>query len=219
MSVTAVVGGPVGRRGQGQDRRPARRAGAARHPRTGRRQRRPHGHQSAGPLCPAPGAGRHLQPRDALRHRHRRGAQPGHPARRARRAPRARREDRQPADQRARPPGDALPSAGSTVPTKPARGSQAIGTTGRGIGPCYVDKVARTGLRAGDLRDPAAFREKLAFVIERKREILAAIPDAPAWDWRRRRGRVPGLRRAPGALRPRSRARGQRGRGLAARPC
>jgi adenylosuccinate synthase len=62
------------------------------------------------------------------------------------------------------------------------RGSQAIGTTGRGIGPCYVDKVARTGLRAGDLRDPASFREKLAFVIERKREILAAIPDAPAWD-------------------------------------
>jgi adenylosuccinate synthase len=62
------------------------------------------------------------------------------------------------------------------------RGSQAIGTTGRGIGPCYVDKVARTGLRAGDLRDPASFREKLAFVIERKREILAAIPDAAAWD-------------------------------------
>src|SRR3954471_19164987 len=62
------------------------------------------------------------------------------------------------------------------------RGSQAIGTTGRGIGPCYVDKVARTGLRAGDLRDPARFREKLSFVIERKREILAAIPEAPAWD-------------------------------------
>jgi adenylosuccinate synthase len=64
------------------------------------------------------------------------------------------------------------------------RGAQAIGTTGRGIGPCYVDKVARTGLRAGDLRDPAAFREKLAFVIKRKREILAAVPDVPAWDSR-----------------------------------
>jgi len=63
-----------------------------------------------------------------------------------------------------------------------ARGSQAIGTTGRGIGPCYVDKVARTGLRAGDLRDPASFRAKLAFVIARKREILADIPDVPAWD-------------------------------------
>src|SRR5919202_405050 len=62
------------------------------------------------------------------------------------------------------------------------RGSQAIGTTGRGIGPCYVDKVARTGLRAGDLRDPAAFREKLAFIIARKREILAGIPDTAAWD-------------------------------------
>jgi len=62
------------------------------------------------------------------------------------------------------------------------RGSQAIGTTGRGIGPCYVDKVARTGLRAGDLRDPESFRDKLAFVIQRKREILADIPDVPAWD-------------------------------------
>ena len=62
------------------------------------------------------------------------------------------------------------------------RGSQAIGTTGRGIGPCYVDKVARTGLRAGDLREPARFREKLSFVMERKRAIRSDIPDDPAWD-------------------------------------
>ena len=62
------------------------------------------------------------------------------------------------------------------------RGKGAIGTTGRGIGPCYVDKVSRVGLRAGDLRDPAAFRAKLAFLIERKRAIRAdAIPD-PSWD-------------------------------------
>ena len=37
-----------------------------------------------------------------------------------------------------------------------------IGTTGRGIGPAYVDKMARMGIRIGDLRDPEAFREKLA---------------------------------------------------------
>jgi adenylosuccinate synthase len=37
-----------------------------------------------------------------------------------------------------------------------------IGTTGRGIGPAYVDKMARMGIRIGDLRDPASFREKLA---------------------------------------------------------
>ncbi|HWP28274.1 MAG TPA: adenylosuccinate synthase [Chloroflexota bacterium] len=66
-----------------------------------------------------------------------------------------------------------------------SRGAQRIGTTGRGIGPCYVDKVARLGLRAGDLRDPAGFRAKLAFAIERKRAIradIAAIADDPAWD-------------------------------------
>ncbi len=63
-----------------------------------------------------------------------------------------------------------------------SRGTQAIGTTGRGIGPCYVDKVSRVGLRAGDLRDPADFRAKLAFLIERKRTIRADAIDDPAWD-------------------------------------
>jgi adenylosuccinate synthase len=65
------------------------------------------------------------------------------------------------------------------------RGKQAIGTTGRGIGPCYVDKVSRVGLRAGDLRAPDIFRAKLAFLIERKRTIradVAEIADDPAWD-------------------------------------
>ena len=38
---------------------------------------------------------------------------------------------------------------------------QKIGTTGRGIGPAYMDKVARTGIRAADLLDEEAFREKL----------------------------------------------------------
>ncbi|HZR98053.1 MAG TPA: adenylosuccinate synthase [Chloroflexota bacterium] len=62
------------------------------------------------------------------------------------------------------------------------RGHGAIGTTGRGIGPCYVDKVSRVGLRAGDLRDSGEFRAKLAFLIERKRTIRAdAVPD-PSWD-------------------------------------
>lgn len=47
-----------------------------------------------------------------------------------------------------------------------ARGKQAIGTTGRGIGPAYEDKVARRGLRVGDLRDREAFAEKLKNVME-----------------------------------------------------
>lgn len=41
------------------------------------------------------------------------------------------------------------------------RGSRKIGTTGRGIGPTYVDKMARRGIRVVDLYSPAVFREKL----------------------------------------------------------
>jgi len=47
-----------------------------------------------------------------------------------------------------------------------ARGKSAIGTTGRGIGPCYEDKVSRRGIRLADLKDEAKFREKLAGVME-----------------------------------------------------
>ena len=47
-----------------------------------------------------------------------------------------------------------------------ARGKAAIGTTGRGIGPCYEDKVSRRGIRLADLKDEAAFRDKLAGVMD-----------------------------------------------------
>ena len=47
-----------------------------------------------------------------------------------------------------------------------ARGKAAIGTTGRGIGPAYEDKVARRGLRVADLFDTARFGEKLREVME-----------------------------------------------------
>lgn len=46
-----------------------------------------------------------------------------------------------------------------------ARGNKAIGTTGRGIGPAYEDKVARRGLRVGDLFNPTQFAEKLKEVL------------------------------------------------------
>ncbi len=42
-----------------------------------------------------------------------------------------------------------------------AKGKKCIGTTGRGIGPAYVDKMSRAGLRVGDLLTPDIFREKL----------------------------------------------------------
>ncbi len=47
-----------------------------------------------------------------------------------------------------------------------ARGKKAIGTTGRGIGPAYEDKVSRRGLRLGELLDPEHFRERLREVME-----------------------------------------------------
>ncbi|GAA6150926.1 adenylosuccinate synthase [Pseudoteredinibacter isoporae] len=47
-----------------------------------------------------------------------------------------------------------------------ARGSKKIGTTGRGIGPAYEDKVARRGLRLGDLMNPERFATKLKDVLE-----------------------------------------------------
>ena len=46
------------------------------------------------------------------------------------------------------------------------RGENKIGTTGRGIGPAYEDKVARRGLRLGDLRNPAYFESTLREVLD-----------------------------------------------------
>lgn len=42
-----------------------------------------------------------------------------------------------------------------------AKGAHRIGTTGKGIGPAYVDKMARIGIRMGDLLDPEGFRDKV----------------------------------------------------------
>lgn len=53
------------------------------------------------------------------------------------------------------------------------RGRQAIGTTGRGIGPAYEDKISRRGLRLHDLLHPQHFTEKLREVMEYHNFILA----------------------------------------------
>lgn len=58
------------------------------------------------------------------------------------------------------------------------RGAGAVGTTGRGIGPCFADKVARLGIRMGDLVDPKAFRERLSFVLPYKNAVLSRLYDA-----------------------------------------
>ncbi|WP_299494869.1 adenylosuccinate synthase [uncultured Shewanella sp.] len=51
------------------------------------------------------------------------------------------------------------------VAREKARGNKAIGTTGRGIGPAYEDKISRRGLRVGDLFNPELFAEKLKEVM------------------------------------------------------
>ena len=50
-----------------------------------------------------------------------------------------------------------------------------IGTTGNGIGPCYMDKVGRIGLRLCDLMDEDTFPEKLKKCIEDKNEIITKV--------------------------------------------
>jgi adenylosuccinate synthase len=48
------------------------------------------------------------------------------------------------------------------IASEKLKGEKKIGTTGRGIGPAYGDKIIRRGIRMVDLLDPAVFREKLA---------------------------------------------------------
>jgi adenylosuccinate synthase len=54
-------------------------------------------------------------------------------------------------------------------------GNARIGTTGRGIGPAYADKVARTGIRVQDLFDPGILRQKLDLVLREKNQVLAKV--------------------------------------------
>ena len=53
-----------------------------------------------------------------------------------------------------------------------AMGKNKIGTTQRGIGPCYIDKIARNGIRIGDLLEPERFRDKLTWNVNEKNDML-----------------------------------------------
>jgi adenylosuccinate synthase len=53
-----------------------------------------------------------------------------------------------------------------------SRGKSDIGTTGKGIGPCYTDKHERTGIRMCDLLHPDVFREKLKANVEVKNRVI-----------------------------------------------
>jgi adenylosuccinate synthase len=56
-----------------------------------------------------------------------------------------------------------------------AKGGKKVGTTGRGIGPCYADKASRTGILAGDLLKPERLKEKLALNVATKNAVLKAL--------------------------------------------
>jgi adenylosuccinate synthase len=56
-----------------------------------------------------------------------------------------------------------------------ALGGKAIGTTRKGMGPAFADKVARTGIRAGDLLDKKTLREKITTALEYKNKILTKV--------------------------------------------
>jgi len=55
------------------------------------------------------------------------------------------------------------------------RGETKIGTTKKGIGPCYMDKVERTGIRVGEMIDKELFKQRLFPQIDRKNKILEKI--------------------------------------------
>jgi len=64
-----------------------------------------------------------------------------------------------------------------------ARGNKAIGTTGRGIGPAYEDKVARRGLRAGDLLNTEEFSKRLKELVEYHNFMLTNYYNVEALDY------------------------------------
>lgn len=57
------------------------------------------------------------------------------------------------------------------------RGAAKLGTTSRGIGPAFVDKVARRGIRVVDLLEPQLFRERLAATLPRIHRLAAGYGD------------------------------------------
>ncbi|KAB1503110.1 adenylosuccinate synthase [Corynebacterium sp. 320] len=61
-------------------------------------------------------------------------------------------------------------------------GKRAIGTTGRGIGPTYADKVSRVGIRAQDLLDESILRQKIESALDQKNQILVKIYNRKAVD-------------------------------------
>ena len=64
-----------------------------------------------------------------------------------------------------------------------ARGDAALETTRRGVGPAFVDKVARLGIRMADLIEPDALRERLKLVLPQKNTLLERLYEAKPFDF------------------------------------
>lgn len=62
-----------------------------------------------------------------------------------------------------------------------ARGKARIGTTGRGVGPCYADKASRVGIRMGDLVNVKRLNERLTQILPLKNAILKLVFHAPTY--------------------------------------
>ncbi|WP_430334077.1 adenylosuccinate synthase [Rhodococcus sp. ACT016] len=61
-------------------------------------------------------------------------------------------------------------------------GAKKIGTTGRGIGPCYQDKIARVGVRVADVLDEKILTQKVEAALEFKNQVLVKIYNRKALD-------------------------------------
>lgn len=64
-----------------------------------------------------------------------------------------------------------------------SKGNNKIGTTKNGIGPCYMDKYARVGIRIADLMDKEVFAERLKTVLEAKNNIIVKLYGGQPFDF------------------------------------
>ncbi len=163
----------VGRRRQGQDRRSADAALLDRRALSGRAQRGPHRLRQRPQVRPAPAAVRHPARR----------ASPASSATawssiRRRCLPRSTRSAR-PASRSAT--GCVISDKAHLILpyhreldllSEARRGERKIGTTSRGIGPAYEDKIARRGVRVGDLANPAALAEAVTHNVAARNRII-----------------------------------------------
>src|SRR5437867_63381 len=62
------------------------------------------------------------------------------------------------------------------------RGGDPIGTTGRGIGPAYEDKLGRIGVRIGDLLQPDQLRKRVGIAADKKNQLLRALGETEMID-------------------------------------